>query len=64
MLTLKRTSFALFIAVLALLTALPVAAQDGENPRTGFRYDAPAYAIRGPHPVGYMTFSPVKKPVR
>lgn len=40
-----------------LLLAVPLVAQDEGPPRTGMRPDAPPYAIRGPHPVGFMTFS-------
>jgi hypothetical protein len=44
------------VVLLALLVALSTAAQDEGPPRTGFRSDAPPYAIRGAHVVGYMTF--------
>jgi predicted dienelactone hydrolase len=54
--TYRRALFVLVVVLLALLVALPTAAQDEGPPRTGFRPDAPPYAIRGPHPVGYMSF--------
>lgn len=55
---LKRTSYVLIIMLWVLLTAiLPTAnAQEDENSRTGFRPDAPPYAIRGPYPVGTRDF--------
>lgn len=46
----------LLIVLLAALVLVPTLAQDEGPPRTGFRPDAPPYAIRGPHPVGFMTF--------
>jgi hypothetical protein len=55
----KRIVFVTMIAVLALaLLPMHISAQEGEEPvRTGFRPDAPPYGVRGPHLVGYMTFS-------
>jgi predicted dienelactone hydrolase len=47
----------LLLVLLAALVVVPTLAQEeGEPPRTGIRPDAPPYAIRGPHPVGFMTF--------
>ena len=46
------------VLVIATLAVLPgVCAQDGVPERTGFRPDAPTYAVRGPHPVGATAFS-------
>jgi predicted dienelactone hydrolase len=59
MMSAKRIGIVALIVLLALptLAISSVSAQQGETTRTGFRYDAPPYAIRGPQPVGYMTFS-------
>ncbi|NDJ75024.1 MAG: hypothetical protein GYB65_02090 [Chloroflexi bacterium] len=46
---------ALSLSVLLLIPA--AGAQDGDSTRTGFRPDAPPYGVRGPYPVGFMTFS-------
>jgi predicted dienelactone hydrolase len=46
----------LLSVLLAALVLVPTLAQDEGPQRTGFRPDAPPYAIRGPHPVGFMTF--------
>lgn len=50
----------LLVALLVLCTVvaawpLPVSAQESEL-RTGFRLDAPPYAIRGPYPVGAVDY--------
>lgn len=45
------------IAVLCLALVPTALAQDGDTERTGFRPDAPPYGVRGPYPVGFMTFS-------
>jgi len=55
-----RTRQVLYLVVIALfcLALVPSAvAQEGDPARTGFRPDAPPYGVRGPHPVGFMTFS-------
>lgn len=55
-----RTNRVLYIVVIAVfcLALVPsTLAQDGDSERTGFRPDAPPYGVRGPHPVGFMTFS-------
>jgi predicted dienelactone hydrolase len=56
----KKFAAILLIVVLvlpALMVVPGVGAQDDEEPpRTGFRPDAPPYAIRGPHPVGMQDF--------
>ncbi len=44
-------------ALSALLMIPAASAQGGDPERTGFRPDAPPYGVRGPHPVGFMTFS-------
>jgi predicted dienelactone hydrolase len=45
----------LLLVLLAALVITPMLAQDDEGPvRTGLRPDAPAYGVRGPHPVGTM----------
>lgn len=56
--SIKNKGHWLAVVVIALLiTALPVSilAQEEEAP-TGFRADAPPYALRGPHPVGVRTY--------
>ncbi len=54
----NRFGLVVVLTLLALMLVPSVlVAQDDEGPaRTGIRPDAPPYAIRGPHPVGYMTF--------
>lgn len=55
-----RTRQVLYLVVIAVfcLALVPSAvAQEGDPARTGFRPDAPPYGVRGPHPVGFMTFS-------
>jgi predicted dienelactone hydrolase len=47
----------LMLIGLLLLAVMPLAAQDEGPPPTGLRPDAPPYALRGPHPVGFMTFT-------
>lgn len=47
----------MLLVLLAALVVTPTLAQDEGPPRTGIRPDAPPYAIRGPHTVGFMTFS-------
>lgn len=50
----RKGLFVFTFVGLLLLLAAPLAAQDEGPQRTGFRPDAPPYAIRGPHPVGTM----------
>lgn len=45
------------LAASALLMVPGVGAQEDGPARTGFRPDAPPYGVRGPYPVGFMTFS-------
>ena len=55
---LRVRTWALSLLLLVAFSIVPLAlAQDDATPRTGFRPDAPSYGIRGPHTVGYMTFS-------
>lgn len=56
----KLAGSALLVVVLVLsaLLMIPAAsAQDGDPAPAGFRPDAPPYGVRGPYPVGFMTFS-------
>lgn len=48
----KHLVSVLVIVSIILVLVLSVSAQDEEPARTGLRPDAPAYAIRGPYPVG------------
>jgi predicted dienelactone hydrolase len=48
----RRALFVLVVVLLALLVALPTAAQDEGPPRVGLRPDAPEYALHGPYWVG------------
>ncbi|MBN1966456.1 MAG: hypothetical protein JW910_17530 [Anaerolineae bacterium] len=55
----KRSGFVLLVIVMVLSALLVPAAgaQEGDPARTGFRPDAPPYGVRGPYPVGFMTFA-------
>ena len=54
----KRRLLITVMVVAVIFASLPVYAQGGDqSERTGFRPDAPPYGVRGPYPVGFMTFS-------